>query len=66
MAHTYTEDGYSVKLYSGDVYVGGDVGFATLDEVYNFTLSNDFADYARVTGPNGFDARIRFNPVEEC
>ena len=32
---------------------------------YNFALSDGFADYAQVTGPNGFDARIRLNP-EEC
>ena len=65
MARLYTQDGYSVKLYSGGVYVGCGEGFATLDEVYNFALSDGFADYARVTGPNGFDARVRFNP-EEC
>lgn len=58
-------DGYHVNLYSGGVFVGKAEGFDTLDEAYAYAVADGFADYTRITGTNGFEAKLRFVPGEE-
>lgn len=68
MKHWATDgfaDGYHVVLYSGGVFVGKGEGFGTLDEAYAYAVADGFADYARITGANGFEAKLRFAPGEE-